>query len=105
MYLGMERLEKFTEQSVLHEVGDRKLRERTLVPGDDHQGAIHGLEREIETLERISGTDMVVSAKRAEIENLKAQSFAPDRYVLKTLDITVREHWAPRSGRQGLVPP
>jgi hypothetical protein len=41
----------------------------------------------------ITGTDMVISAKEAEIENLKSLPFEPDRYVLKPTGITVAEHW------------
>lgn len=92
-YIPGAKLEGFAEQSLLKAAGTRKLRERVLVPGDDHQAAIHALEREVETLRGISGTDMVVEAKEAEIEHLKALPFEPDRYVLRPTDITVAEHW------------
>lgn len=92
--IRMEQLESFVEQSLLQAVGERKLTKRVLVPGDDHQDAIHALERDIETLQAIAGTETVIEAKQAEIDALKAAPYEPDHYERQQLDITVAEHWA-----------
>lgn len=92
-YIPMGRLESFVEDNLLKSVGHRKLRERVLVPGDDHQVAIHTLEKETDALERISGTEAVIEMKRAEIEHLKNEPYEPDHYEFKTLDFSVRQYW------------
>jgi site-specific DNA recombinase len=101
-YIRLDPLEEFVETSLLHEVGDRKLRERVLVPGDDHQAQIHRLEGEIETLARVTGTEGLIATKRAEIAALKAEPFEPDHYALREIPgFTVRQYWAAldREGR------
>jgi DNA invertase Pin-like site-specific DNA recombinase len=94
MYLRKDDLEHKTEAVLLFLYGQAELVEYQLVPGDDHQTAIHALQREIDTLEKITGTDMVIYAKRAEIEHLRSLPFDPDRYVPVPLGITVAENWA-----------
>lgn len=94
IYIRMDELEDFVESKLLEAVGERKLTRRQLVPGDDHQAAIHALEADIEKLSAISGTELVIESKRAEIDTLKAMPYEPDRYERVQLDITVAEHWA-----------
>jgi hypothetical protein len=92
-YLKMDKLEEFVEYSLLDAVGGHKLTKRVLVPGDDHQTAIHALELDVEKLSAITGTETVVEAKQAEIAALRSLPYEPDRYVRRKLDITVAEHW------------
>jgi DNA invertase Pin-like site-specific DNA recombinase len=94
MNVRMDWLEGVVERELLKAAGDRELTRRRLVPGDDHQARIHHIEQEIETLEKISGTEAVVAAKRAEIDELKAMPYEPDHYVHERLGITVADHWA-----------
>jgi site-specific DNA recombinase len=101
-YIRLGPLEEFVESRLLKAVGDRKLRERVLVPGDDHQAQIHRLEGEIETLARVTGTQGLIETKRAEIAALKAEPFEPDHYALREIPgFTVRQYWAAldREGR------
>jgi hypothetical protein len=93
IHMRMDKLEQSVENTLLFLCGELELVEYQLVPGDDHQAAIHALEREIYTLEKITGTDTVISAKRAEIEHLRALPFDPDHYEPVPQGITVTEHW------------
>lgn len=93
-YLRMDRLEQRTEDSLLFLYGDLELTEYKLVPGDDHQSAIHALRREIDMLGKISGTEAVIAAKNAEVDHLSSLPFEPDHYVEVPQGITVAEHWA-----------
>ena len=92
-YLRKDKLEERTENSLLFLYGNLDLVEYQLVPGDDHQAIIHALERDIEALEKITGTEMVISAKRAEIDHLEALPFDPDHYEPVPQGISVAQHW------------
>lgn len=94
MHMRMDRLEQFAESALLEQAGSRQLVKMELVPGDDHQAEIHVLEREIDALEKITGTEMVIKAKQIEIEHLRSLPFDPDHYVPVPQDITVAQHWA-----------
>jgi site-specific DNA recombinase len=94
IYIRMDRLEGFVETLLLHAVGEREMTKRVLVAGDDHQAAIHHIAEEIETLSRISGTEAVIEAKRAEIEELKAMDYEPDHFERVPMGITIRGYWA-----------
>jgi site-specific DNA recombinase len=91
---AMDKLEAAVEREVLSLAGDRELTGRVLVPGDDHQAAIHALEHDVDALERITGTELVVHAKKAEIEHLKKLPYDPDHYDRVPLGVTVATHWA-----------
>ncbi|HMD92689.1 MAG TPA: recombinase family protein [Trebonia sp.] len=93
IHMRMDELEQQTENDLLFLYGDRELVELEPVPGDDHQVAIHALEREIEQLQSITGTEMVITAKQAEIDHLRSLPFDPDHYVPVPQRITVAEHW------------
>jgi site-specific DNA recombinase len=93
-HIRKDRLEQFAESALLDAAGSRKLVKMELVPGDDHQAEIHALERDIDALEKITGTDIVVRVKQTEIEHLRALPFDPDHYVPVPQGITVAEHWA-----------
>jgi site-specific DNA recombinase len=87
-------LEEQTEDSLLFLYGDLEYVEYQLVPGDDHQATIHELERDIATLEKITGTEAVVTMKRAEIEHLQTMGFDPDHWEPVPQGIKVRAYWA-----------
>jgi hypothetical protein len=93
IHMRMDKLEQQTGNTLLWLYGELELVEYQLVPGDDHQAAIRTLEREIDTLAKITGTDAVISAKRAEIEHLRELPFDPDHYEPVPQGITVTEHW------------
>lgn len=92
--IRMDKLEQQVEACLLFVAGSLELTERKLVPGDDHQTAIHALERDVDALEKITGTETVIEAKRAEIAALRALPFAPDHYEPVPQGITVADHWA-----------
>lgn len=92
-HMRMDRLEQRAEDSLLFLYGHLELVEYELKPGDDHQTAIHALERDINALEKISGTEAVITLKRAEIEHLQTAPFTPDHYVPVPQGITVAQHW------------
>jgi hypothetical protein len=54
---------------------------------------IHALEREIETLSAITGTDAVIEAKEAEIARLKSLPYSPDHYEWVPTGMTVAKLW------------
>ncbi len=89
-----DKLENFAEGSLLFLCGDLEYVEYQLVAGDDHQAAIHALEKDIAALEKITGTEMVIAAKQAEIDHLRSLPFDPDHYEPVPQGITVAEHWA-----------
>jgi DNA invertase Pin-like site-specific DNA recombinase len=93
IHMRMDKLEQQTENALLFLYGHLRLVELELVPGDDHQAAIHALERDIAALEKITGTELVVASKQAEIEHLRNEPFEPDHYVPVPQDITVAAHW------------
>lgn len=93
MYLRMDKLEQQTENALLFLYGDLEVPRRRLVPGDDHQSRIHHLAQEIETLQKITGTESVIEVKQAEIERLKAIPYEPDHYVREGTGVTVTDHW------------
>jgi hypothetical protein len=90
-YLGMKKLEGRILDFIRLEIGPLEYVKRVLVPGDDHQSTIHALEREIDTLEKISGTEVVIKAKQAEIDNLRSLPYDPDHYEPIGQGITVNE--------------
>jgi site-specific DNA recombinase len=94
IHMRMDHLEERTEGALMFLCGDLELVEYRLVPGDDHQTAIHALERDIDALKKITGTDMVVEAKQAEIEHLRALPFDPDHFEPVPQGITIEAHWA-----------
>jgi DNA invertase Pin-like site-specific DNA recombinase len=83
-----------TENSLLFFYGNLELVEYQLVLGDDHQTTIHALERDIDALEKITGTDAVIAAKRAEIEHLRSLPYDPDHWEPVPQGISVAKHWA-----------
>lgn len=93
IHMRKDQLEERTENALLFLYGNAELVELQLVPGDDHQTEIHKLEADITALERITGTDMVIGAKRAEIDHLRELPFEPDRYIPVPQGVTVAEHW------------
>ena len=93
-HMRMDKLEQQTEDSLLFLYGNLELVEYQLVADVDHQAAVHALERDIEALEKITGTEMVISAKQAEIDYLKSLPFDPDHYEPMPQGITVAAHWA-----------
>ena len=93
MWLRMELLEQFVEQRLIGSYGQRQVTKPVLIPGDDHQTRIRALERDIERLADIEGTDMVIQAKQTEIDVLRAAPFEPDRWVHEPIGVTVAEHW------------
>jgi hypothetical protein len=93
IHMRMDKLEQQTEKVLLFMYGGLELVELELVPGDDHQAAIHALERDIEALERITGTEIVIAVKQAEIDHLRSLPFDPDHYVPVPQGISVTEHW------------
>lgn len=94
IYLRKDKIEERTENSLLFLYGHLELVEYELKPGDDHQSAIHSIERDIAALENITGTETVIELKRAEIEHLKSLPFDADHYVPVPQGITVTDHWA-----------
>lgn len=93
IHMRKDRLEQFAEYALLDTAGSRELVKMALVPGDDHQTEIHELEHDIDALGKITGTEMVIKAKKTEIEHLRALPFDPDHYVPVPQGITVAEHW------------
>ena len=93
IHMAKDKLEEGTENSLLFLYGNLELVEYQLVAGDDHQAAIHALERDIDALGKITGTEMVISAKRAEIEHFESMPFDPDHYEPVAQGISVAEHW------------
>lgn len=93
IHMAKDKLEQRTEDSLLFLYGDLELVEYQLVAGDDHQSAIHALERDIASLEKITGTETVIRAKQAEIDHLRALPFDPDHYEPVPQGITVAKHW------------
>jgi DNA invertase Pin-like site-specific DNA recombinase len=93
MYLRMGDLEDRVSDSVVSIAGDLELARRRLVPGDDHQSRIHHVEQEIETLEKITGTEAVVEAKQTEIARLKSMPYEPDHYVREEMGVKIKDHW------------
>ncbi len=93
IYLRMNMLEELAGNALLYLCGDLEVSRRRLVPGDDHQSRIHHLEQEIETLEKITGTESVITEKEAEIGRRKDMPYEPDHYVREGTGVTVAEHW------------
>ena len=65
----MDYLERDAEGLVLATIGGLELMKMELKPGDDHQAEIHKIEHDIDALERITGTETVITAKLAEIKH------------------------------------
>lgn len=86
-------LEDKTEDSLLFLYGNLEYAEYEFVPGDDHQTAIHALERDIDLLEKVTGADTLIDAKRAEITHLREMPFDPDHFEPVPKGIKVRAHW------------
>jgi site-specific DNA recombinase len=93
IHMRMDKLEHDAERLVLRTIGHRELMKMELVPGDDHQAEIHNIERDIDALEKITGTDTVIAAKCAEIKHLESLPFASDHYVPRPQGITIAQHW------------
>lgn len=91
LYIRKDRLEKFTEAGVLDAAGDRKLRRKVLVPGDDHARQVAKLEAQLEQVREVPLVD--TSALEAEIARLKALPHEPDTYRWVPTGETVAEHW------------
>ncbi len=92
-HMRMDHLERDAEGLVLATIGELELMKMELKPGDDHQAEIHKLERDIDALERITGTDTVIKAKLAEIKHLESLPFAPDHYEPVPQGIKIAKHW------------
>lgn len=88
-----DRLEEQTEHALLFLYGELEYVEYELVPGDDHQTQIHMLERDIDQLRHITGTEAVIEMKQAEIEHLENMPFDPDYWKPVPKGIKVAEHW------------
>lgn len=94
IHTRMDMLEHEADAFVRQELGRFEHVRMELLPGDDHQTAIHALERDIAALEKITGTDMVIRAKEAEIEHLRQLPFEPDRMVPVPQGISIEEYWS-----------
>jgi hypothetical protein len=81
------------EGLVLATIGKLELMKMELVPSDDHQAEIHNIERDIDALEKITGTDAVIKAKLAEIKHLESLPFSPDHYEPVPQGIKIAKHW------------
>jgi site-specific DNA recombinase len=92
-YISIGKLESYAQGSLLYFAGDLPAVRRRLIPGDDHQKAIHALEREIDTLAAITGAEGLTEAKQAEISRLKSLPYAPDHYEWVPTGQTVTELW------------
>lgn len=92
-HMRMDHLEQKTENALLFLYGGLELVEYQLVAGDDYQTEIHALERDIATLEKIAGTDTVISAKQAEIDHLRSLPFDPGHFEPVPQGITIAAHW------------
>lgn len=92
-HMRMDHLERDAERLVLATIGGSELMKMELVPGDDHQEEIHKIERDIDALEKITGTETVIKAKLAEIKHLESLPFAPDHYVPRPQGIKTAKHW------------
>lgn len=86
-------LEDRIASSLLFLCGDLEYVEYQLVPGDDHQAAIHALEKDVDILEKITGAESLIEIKRAEIQHLRDMPFDPDHYSPVPQGIKVRQHW------------
>lgn len=86
-------LEAQIDSALLFFCGGSEHVEYQLAPGDDHQAAIHALEREVDLLNKITGTEVLIAVKEAEIQHLRNEPFEPDHYEPVPQGITVAEHW------------
>ena len=79
--------------SVIH--GDRKVIERTVVPGNGHDDAIEQIDQDIRDLDPDAPDyDDQHAALRAERRLLQALPTEPDRIIERPTGMTVRELWA-----------
>jgi site-specific DNA recombinase len=96
------RLNEAVEALVLQEAGPRMLREKRVVPGDDHAVEIARLERRAENLREVlsqehdEGLAAVISNLETKITDLGAQPHEPTliEWVPVASGTTVAEHWA-----------
>jgi site-specific DNA recombinase len=93
IYPARDKLEESAETLLLHLIGNQDHMKMELVPGDDHQAEIHKIEREIDALQRITGTETVITAKLTEIKHLESLPYAPDHYVPRPQGIKISAHW------------
>lgn len=93
IHVPKDKLESRTEDSLLFAYGHLEYVEYQLVPGDDHQAAIHTLEREIDALGQITGAESLINAKLAEAERLKSLPFTADEYKPVPQGVSVADHW------------
>lgn len=100
--IRIDKVEPLIEALVLHVAGERILREKVIVPGDDHAADIARFERAAERRRELltddpDDNDMKASlaAVEAQIGELRKQPHEPDRVEWQELEdkITVAEHW------------
>jgi DNA invertase Pin-like site-specific DNA recombinase len=100
--IPLPRLESAIETLVLREAGQRILRQKQIVPGDDHSVEIARMERRAEHLRDLLAEDhddglaTVVTGLTAKIAGLQSQPHEPARteWVPVAGGRTVGQHWA-----------
>jgi site-specific DNA recombinase len=85
--LPAEELEELAEETFLRELGDREVRERVWVPGDDNEAAIREALRAVDELSKAAGN----AASAAMRERLQGQLAALDRRLVELESTPVQE--------------
>jgi DNA invertase Pin-like site-specific DNA recombinase len=91
--MRMDWLENDATRFVTQELGGYERIKMELVPGDDHQVKIHTLEREIDVLKGVTGAEMLITAKQAEIEHWRSEPFEPDHYEPRGQGVAIAAYW------------
>jgi hypothetical protein len=91
-------LEAVVSESLLKSAGERELRRRVVMPGDDHAAEIRKTERDLEAMRGLSARSDTIRAAVAELEtqldDLRAAPHEPETVQWVKTGITVAQHWS-----------